>query len=75
MGVRYVVRVKKNTFIEGLSASHRCAYGKWKEQAGQLHEVFGKQIYFAAKRIVKGREPFLAVISYGFSGQEALEIL
>ena len=74
VGVRYVVRVKKNSLIGSLSASHLCAYGRWKKRAGELHEVFGQQVYFAAKRVAKGRDPFLAVISYGFSGNEALEL-
>ena len=70
--VHYVVRVKKNTVIGSWSVSHLCAYGRWKKQACHLHEVFGQQVYFAAKRVAKGRNPFLAVISYGFSGHEAL---
>jgi IS4 transposase len=60
--------------IGSVSASHLCAYGRWKKRAGELHEVFGQQVYFAAKRIAKGRDPFLAVISYGFSGHEAFEL-
>ena len=36
MGVRYVVRVKKNTLIGALSASHLSTYGRWKKQAGEL---------------------------------------
>ena len=74
VGVCYVVRVKKNSLIGSVSASHLCTYGRWKRRAGQLHEVFGQQVYFAAKRIAKGRDPFLAVISLGFSGDEALEL-
>jgi hypothetical protein len=74
MGVRYVVRVKKNTLVGAFTAEHLSGYGRWKTQAGKLHEVFGQQVYFAAKRIAKGRDPFLAVISYGYSGKEALEL-
>jgi hypothetical protein len=74
MGVRYVVRVKKNTLVGGLTANHLCEYGRWKKQAGQRQVVYGQQVYFAAKRIAKGRDPFLAVISHGFSGSAALEL-
>lgn len=48
--------------------------GGGKSKRESCKEVFGQQVYFAAKRIAKGRDPFLAVISYGFSGNEALEL-
>ena len=46
VGVRYVVRVMKNSLIGSFSASHLCGYGRWKKYAGQLHEVLGQQVYF-----------------------------
>ena len=74
MEIRYIVRVKRNTLIGGQKASWLSQWGRWKKSAGELHEVFGQQVHFAAKRIAKGRDPYLAVISWGFQGEEALEI-
>ena len=74
MEVPYVVRVKHNTRVGGRPASWLSRRGRWKKHASQLHEVFGRQVHFAAKRIVKGRDPYLAVISFGFEGDEALEL-
>ena len=51
-----------------------CERKRWKKQAAQLHEVFGERVHFAAKRIRNGRDAFVAVISHGFQGAEALEL-
>jgi hypothetical protein len=67
-------KTQKNSLIGSVAASHLCAYGRWKKHLGQLHGVFGQPVFFAAKRIAKGRDPFLAVISNRFSGNEALEL-
>ncbi len=72
--VRYVVRLKKNTLVDGHRASHLCERNRWKRLAAGPVEVFGQQVRFAAKRIRNGREPWLAVISHGFHGEEALAI-
>jgi len=74
MEISYVVRVKKNARIGGQSAAWFSIRGRWKKQAHEEKEVFGQQVYFAAKRIPKGRENYLAVISHGFQGEEALEL-
>ena len=72
--IGYIVRVKKSAWIGGYKACWLCHYNRWKRQGDALHEVFGQQVYFAAKKISKGRDPHLAVISNLFSGQEALEL-
>jgi len=75
MDVRYVVRLKKNARVGGLRVSFLCERNRWKKRLGEgLVEVFGERVRFAAKRIKAGREPFLAVISHGFGGREALAI-
>ena len=74
MEVAYVVRVKANAIVSGHPASWWCERGRWKKHAAQLHEVFGGQVHFAAKRIPNGRDAFLAVISHGFQGEEALDL-
>ena len=74
MEISYVVRVKKNARIGGQSAAWFSIRGRWKKQAHEEKEVFGQQVYFAAKRIPKGSENYLAVISHGFQGEEALEL-
>ena len=72
--IRYVVRVKRNARIGGHSAAWLSERNRWKKWAGQRHLVFGQQVHFAAKRIHKGRDSHVAVISYGFSGEEALAL-
>ena len=74
MAVPYVVRVKANSLIGGIPADWWCERNRWKKHAAQLHEVFGEQVHFAAKRIRKGRDAFVAVISHGSQGAEALEL-
>jgi hypothetical protein len=74
MEVPYVVRVKANSLIGGVSADWWCERNRWKKHASELHEVFGEQVHFAAKRIRKGRDAFVAVISHGYQGAEALEL-
>lgn len=74
MEVRYIVRVKSNTVVGTTSAFWMSQRGRWKKHAQDLHEVFGRRVHFAAKRIVKGRDPYLAIISHGFHGDEALDL-
>jgi hypothetical protein len=74
MGIPFVVRVKANTIVGGSPSSWWCERNRWKRLSGELHEVFGLQVHFAAKRICKGRDAHLAVISFDFQGAEALEI-
>lgn len=74
MEVPYVVRVKANSLIGGVCADWWCERNRWKKHAAELHEVFGEQVHFAAKRIRNGRDAFVAVISHGYQGTEALEL-
>ncbi|MEX2578832.1 MAG: transposase [Verrucomicrobiales bacterium] len=72
--VPYIVRVKHNTLVGGSPASWMCARNRWRKRAGERFEVFGQEVHFAAKRIKKGRDEYLAVIAHGFSGDEALRL-
>lgn len=75
--VRYIVRVKRNARIGKHSAAHlsdRNRWRNWKNRAEKRYTVFGQQVHFAATRIDKGRDTHLAVISYGFCGEQALEL-
>lgn len=74
MELRFIVRVKSNTLIGQRRAEWLSRRGRWRKHADGLHEVFGRQLHFSAKRIHKGRDPYLAVISYGFHGEEALDL-
>jgi hypothetical protein len=74
MEIPFVVRVKANTMVGGQAASWWCERNRWRRLAGGLHEAFGMQVHFAAKRIRNGRDAHLAVISDAFHGDEALEI-
>ncbi len=74
MEVPYIVRVKANTRIGSAGAAWWCGRNRWKRHAVELHTVFGRKAYFAAKRIHRGRDPFLAVISGTFRSEEALEL-
>lgn len=74
MEIPFVVRVKANTMVGANPASWWCERNRWKRFAGDLHEVFGSKVHFAAKRIRNGRDAYLAVISHDFSGEEALGI-
>lgn len=74
MDVDYIVRLKKNALVSGLAASFLCQRGRWKREAGKRHEVFGRLVHFAVKRIRKGRDEYLAVISNRYQGDEALEL-
>lgn len=74
MGISYIVRVKKNARIGSHHAVWLSVRGRWKKYANEEQKVFGQSVYFAAKRIPKGREKYLAVISHGFQGDEALAL-
>lgn len=72
--VPYVVRLKKNAIVAGKHTDWWCKNNRWKRLVAIPCEVFGEPHYFAAKRICKGRDPYLAVISNVFQGSESLEI-
>lgn len=74
MEVPYVVRVKKDAKIGPFRAEHLSGRGRWRKFAAERQDAFDQQVYFAAKRIAKGRDPFLAVISNRFRGREVLEL-
>ena len=74
MDVRYIVRLKRNALVDGEPAGFLCERNRWKRRAAGLVEVFGQQVRFAAKRLHDKSDPWLAVISYGFSGEEALAL-
>lgn len=72
--VPYLVRVKKDARIGRFRADHLSARGRWRKLAAETQDAFDQQVYFASKRIAKGRDPFLAVVSNRFQGREALEL-
>jgi hypothetical protein len=72
--VPYIVRVKKTARIGRHSAQFLCGYRRWKKLSSSPQTVFGQQVYFAAKRIARGRDPYLAVISNRLQGREALKL-
>ncbi len=72
--VPYVVRVKSNTLVDSANATWWCERKRWKRHAARRREVFGRRLHFAAKRIDRGRDPFLAVVSPSFRGEEALAL-
>lgn len=74
MEIPFVVRVKANTMVGENPAWWWCERKRWQRFADGLHETFGQQLHFAAKRIRKGRDAHLAVISNAFQGTESLEI-
>ena len=70
-GIFYVLRLRKNTLINGLKASDYKATRKQKTHSKA--EVFGLNLYFGVKAIKKGRTDYLYVISNRFTPLEALE--
>lgn len=72
--IPYIVRVKKDARIGNTQAQHLCRYRRWRKGSSRPRSVFDQQVYFAAKRIAKGRDPYLAVVSNRFQGREALEL-
>jgi len=73
-GVPYVLRVKRNTWIGERKALDLCLRNRWKRWRDHRFAVFGRDLYFAAKKIGKRRDSRLAVVSNKFRGGEALEI-
>lgn len=74
MDIPYVVRLKRNALIAERSVSWWSQYNRWKSIAAVKQEVFGRQHYFAIKRIFNDGEPYVAVISNVFQGKEALDL-
>lgn len=74
MEIPYIVRVKKDARIGNIRADRLCSYGRWKRLAGTAQSFCDRAVYFAAKKIAKGRDPYLAVVSNRFQGREMLEL-
>lgn len=72
--IPYIVRLKKNALVSGISVEDLSCYNRWRKHLHERREVFGQQVYFASKRIKGGRDPHVSVISNVFSGTEAVEI-
>ena len=73
-GVGYVVRVKSNTLVGGMNAGRLTRRRRWERCASRRFEVFGQQVWFAAKTATSQRAGALQVISNRFCGAEALEL-
>lgn len=72
--VPYVVRLRKNASVGGCPAMELCRYGRWRKHAAVRREVFGRQVFFAAKRIENDSDPHVAVISNRYGGEVALKL-
>ena len=70
-GISYVLRLRKNTLVNGINASNSKATRRQKNYSKS--EVFGRDLYFGVKAIKKGRADYLYVISNRFTPIEALE--
>ena len=57
-----------------LGLSTTCSKKRWKKYSSKVHEIFGQQVYFAAKGIGKGHGSYLMVISNIFHAEQALEL-
>lgn len=73
MKVPYIVRIKSNTRVGDHNALWLSKRKRWKYNSNKLHEIFGQQVYFAAKAINKGQGSYLMVISNIFHAEQALE--
>jgi len=71
-GIAYVLRLRKNTQVNGKDAKKYRSTRKAKSH--ETKEIFGLQLYFGCKFISKGRADYLYVISNRFEPLEALEI-
>jgi len=71
-GITYVLRLRKNTHINGKQAkfSKATRFAKTYERK----EVFGLQLYFGVKSIQKGRADYLYVVSNKLTPLHALEV-
>jgi hypothetical protein len=54
-GAGYVVRLKHNALVGGMHASQLSRRGRWKRCASRRFEVFGQQVFFAAKSMAAQR--------------------
>lgn len=71
-GVDFVVRIKKNSIVNGLAA-HKFRLSR-KRKGHKLVDIWGLQLYFGAKSIQRGRDSHLYVISNKFQSKQALKI-
>jgi hypothetical protein len=71
-GVGFIVRIKKNHMVNGISAER---FGRLRNRKPlELVELWGLKFYFATKSIQRGRDPYLYVISNKFKAKDALRI-
>ena len=71
-GVPFVVRIKKNHQVNGMSAE-KFRHQKRYKSLGVV-DLWGLKFYFGAKSIHKGRDSHLYVISNKFGAKDALNI-
>jgi len=70
-GLTFVLRLRKNTKVDGKDAKKYRSTKKAKTY--EKKEVFGMPLYFACKHIKKGRADYLYVVSNHLEPIEALE--
>ena len=71
-GVGFVVRIKKNHKVNGMSASEFAQVRSRRRLA--TVELWGLQFFFGAKPIKSGRDSHLYVVSNKFNAKDALKI-
>lgn len=70
-GIIFIVRLKRSHKINGIQAY---LFHKSKDnKVNELQEVWGLSLYFSGKKINKGRDPYLYIVSNGKKGKEALK--
>lgn len=69
--VPYVLRLRKNTYVDGKAAKEFNSTRRAKNYKPK--EVFGLDLYFACKSIKKGRADYLYIVSNKLTPFEALE--
>lgn len=73
-GVAYIVRIKSCHDVNKQAAEKLARRNRWKKFANEHFTVFGQEVFFASKRIKKGRSERLIVISNRFKAAQLLEL-
>ena len=71
-GIGFVLRLRRNTLVDGKSAGSYRSTRKAKTYS--KNKVFERELYFGCKSIKKGRESKLYIVSNKFPPHEALEL-
>lgn len=69
-GVGFVARIKKSHQVDGVKAE--LFFKQSMRKKAQRYKVFGQALFFAGKKVDKGRDPYLYVVSNRVQGKDAL---